>query len=107
MILTNKGSILWYVNGDTPQTYNSSPTDLRMMALLIKDKWSDEKDSLPADAIHHFELGDLHIALSRIPESDLLLVFIAGHEFPNGMLGLKMKYALPAFHDLEGYKLSS
>lgn len=78
-----------------------------MMALLIKDKWSEDQDSSPADAIHHFELEDLHIALAAIRDSELLVVLIAGSEFPNGLLGLKLQYALPAFHDLEGYKLSN
>ncbi|QEU59303.1 Slm4 [Kluyveromyces lactis] len=107
MIITSKGSILWYVNGTTPESYNSSLTNLKMMALLIKDKWCEDQESTPADAIHHFELEDLHIALAKIPDSELLLVLIAGNEFPNGLLGLKLKYVLPAFHDLQGYKLSS
>ncbi|KAG0677224.1 hypothetical protein C6P41_000745 [Kluyveromyces marxianus] len=106
MIITNRGSILWYVNNKTPETYNSSVTNLKMMALLIKDKWCEDKDSVPVDTIHHFELEDLHIALSRIPDSDLLLVYIAGNEFPNGLLGLKLKYSLEAFRDLHGYRLA-
>lgn len=107
MIITTKGSIIWYVNGDTPEKYNCSATNLKMMALLLKDKWVEDKDLVPVDTIHHFELEDLHVALTRIYDSELLLVFIAGDEFPNGMLGFKMKYALPAFHDLAAYQLSN
>lgn len=133
-------------NGSVLSFSNSGPTDeihvvnnLKMMSLLIRDKWSedetDKQEQLntpngsahPASSntndncykydlssktgetlttnIYTYEIEDLHACVCQIPQSDLLLLFIADNSFPYGLLALKMQKALEAFSDLYGYKL--
>ena len=105
------------VNGDSHSVNN-----LKMMSLLIRDKWSEDQaqtDDRPASNrykyeldntglntnIYTYEIEDLHACVAQIPQSDLLLLFIAGASYPYGLLVLKMKKSLLAFQDMYGYKL--
>lgn len=114
------GSIISYVNGEERlPNYNSSVNNLRMMALLIKDKWSEDEEESSMDEdiryvynfegettrIYTYELEDLHTCVAQIPRSDLLLLLIGGSQYPHGLLVLKMKYTLQAFSQMHGYKL--
>lgn len=92
-----------------------------MMSLLIRDKWNEDEQQelLPArydytitvqeepttTHIYTYEIEDLHACVAQIPQSDLLLLFIADSNFPYGLLVMKIKGALEAFRDMYGYKL--
>ncbi|CEP62831.1 Slm4p LALA0_S06e04830g [Lachancea lanzarotensis] len=120
------GSIISYANSDeTPSSYNKSGNNLKMMALLIRDKWSEDQSDQSAQKtsscynvelddgsaaasthIYTYELEDLHACVAQIPRSDLLLLFVAGGEYPYGLEVLKMKFALKSFSSMHDYKLN-
>lgn len=115
------GSIISYVNSPKNHpTYNNSLNNIRMMALLIKDKWSEDESDVEeqntfscyhesydniSTRIYTYELEDLHTCVSQIPDSELLLLFIGESTYPYGLLAMKMKIALRSFTDIYGYKL--
>ncbi|SCU99763.1 LAMI_0G00650g1_1 [Lachancea mirantina] len=121
LISSDNGAIISYANTEPSSVgYNSSINNLKMMALLIKDKWSeDERDvseqtteccytydlERETTRIYTYELEDLHSCVAQLPRSNLLLLFIANPNYPYGLMVLKMKYAIGAFKDMFGYKL--
>lgn len=123
LVSCTNGSIISYANSDTaPTTYNNSSNNLKMMALLVRDKWNEDQQDPSAQATHScyqceaedgevtrvytYELEDLHACVAQIPRSDLLLLFIASSDYPYGLLVKKMKAALQAFSSMYGYKLN-
>ncbi|SCU89178.1 LAME_0E02476g1_1 [Lachancea meyersii CBS 8951] len=118
------GSIISYANSDgTPTSYNKSGNNLKMMALLIRDKWNEDEqdanarktascytcelaDGSESTHIYTYELEDLHACVAQIPRSDLLLLFVASGKYPYGLEVLKMKSGLKAFSGMYGYKLN-
>ncbi|SCU83501.1 LAFA_0D03972g1_1 [Lachancea sp. 'fantastica'] len=118
------GSIISYANSEeTPTSYNKSGNNLKMMALLIRDKWNEDQSDQSAQKtsscyaweldngsasthIYTYELEDLHACVAQIPRSDLLLLFVAGGEYPYGLEVLKMKFALKSFSSMYDYKLN-
>ncbi|AAS54287.2 AGL204Cp [Eremothecium gossypii ATCC 10895] len=132
VLLSSKtGSIVSFVSANPAHpTSGDALNNLKMMALLIKEKWSEDEHDPQAQAtkscyhvtvparddaaaaaaplttrIYTCELEDLHTCVAQIPGSDLLLLFIADSLFPHGMLVLKMKSLLSAFSEVYGYKL--
>lgn len=104
---------------------DSSLNNLKMMSLLCKDKWSEDEQDLKkqqtsscysyewhadsttyATRIYTYEIEELHVCLTRLPESDLLVIFFADRQYPYGLLVMKMKASLEAFANLSGYKMS-
>lgn len=127
LLASTNGSVISFANSDDSKQDNHSINNLKMMSLLIRDKWfvdesqtSDQAshsetcyrykiepkdgDSLFTD-IHTYEIEDLHACVAQIPQSELLLLFIAETGYPYGLLKLKMQKALLAFQDMYGYKL--
>ncbi|SCV01732.1 LANO_0F13256g1_1 [Lachancea nothofagi CBS 11611] len=118
------GSIISYANSEvTPATYNKSSNNLKMMALLIRDKWNEDQldsgaqttsscyrcelaEGMESTYIYTYELEDLHACVAQIPRSDLLLLFIASDQYPFGLEVLKLKSAINAFSSMYGYKLN-
>lgn len=94
---------------------NDAVNNLKIMGLLIKDKFvSDENkqcekgylvDGETQQRIYTYEVEDLHCCGTRLPDSDILFVFLARREFPYGLLVMKMKASLNSFKQLSGYKL--
>ncbi|CCC71812.1 hypothetical protein NCAS_0I01440 [Naumovozyma castellii] len=168
LLLSNiNGSILSYAtssdaNQSNLTTQATSLSNLKMMSLLIKDKWfEDEREyytqlrekgtniaskssncysyevpslqkmdnevSEPVSPIQEanssihtlndmaktetvvriytYEIEELHVCVSAIPQSDLLLLFIADNKYPYGLLVMKMEGALEAFKEMYGYRL--
>lgn len=137
LLASSNGSVLSFSNSslDTNQNETRSVNNLKMMSLLIRDKWSEdenENEDQPKNAngsadsvtnnrykyeiktekgetltttIYTYEIEDLHACVSQVPQSDLLLLFIADASYPYGLLAIKMKKALIAFKDMYGYKL--
>ncbi|CCF57028.1 hypothetical protein KAFR_0C00320 [Kazachstania africana CBS 2517] len=125
VVLSSKnGSIISYAIDNSNPESSTSLSNLKMMSLLSKDKWNDD-ESQPSEQttkscyqyqwnakgtgyktrIYTYEIEELHSCLAQIPGSDLILLFVADSSFPYGLLVLKMKQALLAFHDMYGYKL--
>ncbi|SCU97428.1 LADA_0H06238g1_1 [Lachancea dasiensis] len=123
------GSIISYANReDTPASYNKSTNNLKMMSLLIRDKWNEdqmdpsaqstsscytcelrtdpEDGNSEATHIYTYEIEDLHACVAQIPRSDLLLLFIGSGQYPYGLEVLKMKAALEGLASMQGYKLN-
>ncbi|CAI4055364.1 hypothetical protein SKDZ_02G1810 [Saccharomyces kudriavzevii ZP591] len=125
LITATNGGILSYATSKSDVSKNSineinSVNNLKMMSLLIKDKWSeDEKDSAeqitnscyPVEIdsyktrIYTYEMEDLHACVAQVPNSDLLLLFIADSTFPYGLLAIKIENAMRELTDLFGYRL--
>lgn len=137
LLASSNGSVLSFANSslDTNQNETRSVNNLKMMSLLIRDKWSEdekenedqpknvnattnsetnnrynyeintEKNETLITTIYTYEIEDLHACVSQVPQSDLLLLFIADASYPYGLLVIKMKKALIAFNDMYGYKL--
>ena len=125
ILIATNGGILSYAtsNNDVPKNSINeinSVNNLKMMSLLIKDKWSeDENDTeeqhsnscYPVEIdsfktkIYTYEMEDLHTCVAQIPNSDLLLLFIAEGSFPYGLLVIKIERAMRELTDLFGYKL--
>lgn len=123
LLSATNGAVLSYA-ASTSSTSNEmhSINNLKMMGLLVRDKWSEDEQeqrlqsrythSVTLDKetattnIYAYEIEDLHACTAQIPQSSLLLLFIADVEFPYGLLVMKMKGALEAFKDMYGYQLS-
>lgn len=123
LVSCTNGSIISYANSEsTPPTYNSSYNNLKMMGLLVRDKWNEDQQDASAQStrscynyeidgaqnttrIYAYELEDLHACVAQIPRSNLILLFIASGTYPHGLQVLKMKRALTAFSAMYGYKL--
>ncbi|CDF91579.1 related to SLM4-Protein with putative role in actin cytoskeleton organization [Zygosaccharomyces bailii ISA1307] len=122
LLAATNGAILSFVTSkpSTPSETHSL-NNLKMMSLLIRDKWNeDEQQELlrarydytitvheepTTTHIYTYEIEDLHACVAQIPQSDLLLLFIADSNFAYGLLVMKIKGALEAFRDMYGYKL--
>lgn len=123
LLATTNGAILAFATS-TPTSPNESHSmnNLKMMSLLIRDKWNEdeeeqvsptrydytvtiEKGTTATTHIYTYEIEDLHACVAQIPQSDLLLLFIADADFPYGLLVMKIKGAMEAFRDMYGYKL--
>lgn len=116
------GAILsYFINDQNDKSLNN----LKMMSLLCKDKWSEDEQDLSQqqttscyshewqimDAefktrIYTYEIEELHVCLTHLPESDLIVIFFADTQYPYGLLVMKMKTSLESFASLYGYKLS-
>lgn len=122
LLASTNGSVISFSNSSSVNGDSHSVNNLKMMSLLIRDKWSEDQaqtDDRPASNrykyeldntglntnIYTYEIEDLHACVAQIPQSDLLLLFIAGASYPYGLLVLKMKKSLLAFQDMYGYKL--
>lgn len=123
LISSNNGAIVSYANSNDNKT---SLSNLRMMCLLCKDRWSEDEADLEQQAtkccyryqwqidngkpyetrIYTYEIEELHICVAHIPESDLILLFSSKKDYPYGLMVLKMKHSLKSVQDLYGYKLS-
>lgn len=97
-----------------------------MMCLLCKDRWSEDEQDLDQQStkccyryqwqvnngksyetrIYSYEIEEMHVVVAHIPESDLIILFIANKDYPYGLLILKMKHAINSIDNLYGYKLS-
>ena len=92
---------------------HDSLNNLRIMALLVKDKFSsDEKKSCEKgydlDGGHRaytYDVEDLNASVTMIPDSDLLLMLLAHRDFPYGLLNMKLKACVKSFAQLYGYRL--
>ncbi|QLQ80456.1 hypothetical protein HG537_0D04560 [Torulaspora globosa] len=122
LLASTNGSVISFASSDTTKQDNHSVNNLKMMSLLIRDKWavdeslvgeqtryrhkieSQDNENLFSD-IYTYEIEDLHACVAQIPQSELLLLFIAETGYPYGLLKLKMQNALLAFKDMYGYKL--
>lgn len=124
LISSINGAIISYANTD--ETANTSVNNLKMICLLCKDRWSEDESNLEEQStkccyryqwqvdngkpyetrIYTYEIEELHVVISHIPESDLILLFTAGKDFPYGLMVLKMKNLLQSINNLYGYKLS-
>lgn len=123
LLAATNGALLSFAisNSSVPNAMHST-NNLKMMSLLIRDKWSEDEQEQRLQS-HHFhsividnetwttniytyEIEDLHACTAQIPQSELLLLFIADVGFPYGLLVMKMKGALEAFRDMYGYKLA-
>ncbi|CAI4058674.1 hypothetical protein N7582_001166 [Saccharomyces uvarum] len=125
LLTATNGGILSYATSDSSVPKNSineinSVNNLKMMSLLIKDKWSEDendpgeqstKSCYPVEIdsfkinIYTYEMEDLHACVGQIPNSDLLLLFLADNTFPYGLLVVKIEKALRELTDLYGYRL--
>ncbi|QLL32199.1 hypothetical protein HG536_0C03670 [Torulaspora globosa] len=127
LLASTNGSVISFASSDTTKQDNHSVNNLKMMSLLIRDKWSvdeslandrsspvetryrhkieSEEDGKLFSDIYTYEIEDLHACVAQIPQSELLLLFIAETGYPYGLLKLKMQKALLAFKDMYGYKL--
>lgn len=125
LLASTNGSMLSFSNSESSDGDSYSVNNLKMMSLLIRDKWSEDQTkpvdfpatnrykqelTLPDNTtlstnIFTYEIEDLHACVAQIPQSDLLLLFIADASYPYGLLALKMKKSLFAFQDMYGYKL--
>lgn len=122
LLASTNGSVISFSNSSSVNGDSHSVNNLKMMSLLIRDKWSEDQaqtDDRPASNLYKYELNntglntniytyeieDLHACVAQIPQSDLLLLFIADASYPYGLLVLKMKKSLLAFQDMYGYKL--
>lgn len=125
LLASTNGSVISFASSDKQD--NHSVNNLKMMSLLIRDKWAVDESlanerSSPAETryrhkieteegealfsdIYTYEIEDLHACVAQIPQSELLLLFIAETGYPYGLLKLKMQKALLAFKDMYGYKL--
>ncbi|CAB4256843.1 similar to Saccharomyces cerevisiae YBR077C SLM4 Component of the EGO complex [Maudiozyma barnettii] len=121
LLSTKNGSVLSYSTNlnllDDSNTTNNE-TSLKLMTLLCKDKWDENENDEPEPhyifkwdsyetRIYNYEIENLHAAITKIPNSDLLLLLIADPSFPYGLLTLKMKYLLKSCNSLINYKLNS
>lgn len=123
LISSINGAVISLVSDDTNKI-DSSLNNLKMMSLLSKDKWSEDElnkanqstkscyefnynvsDKSYSTRIYTYELEELHACIAQIPDSDLLLLFIADNKYPYGLLVMKMKHLLPAFNDMINYRL--
>lgn len=124
LLASTNGSVISFSNSDSASDDTHSVNNLKMMSLLIRDKWSEDQAQLderpasnrynysldPQDPalltnIYTYEIEDLHACVAQIPQSDLLLLFIADIGYPYGLLVMKMEKSLLAFKDMYGYKL--
>ncbi|AMD22383.1 HGR044Wp [Eremothecium sinecaudum] len=132
LLSAKTGSIVSFAGNDSNKTSNKENLNhLKMMALLIREKWAEDEQDPSAQAtkscypttiptssekqdgavqsytsrIYTCGLEDLHTCVAQIPGSDLLLLFIGDSAFPHGLLVMKMKNTLGAFKDVYGYKL--
>ncbi|AET38380.1 Slm4p Ecym_2670 [Eremothecium cymbalariae DBVPG len=132
LVSRKSGSIVSFVTNSVSKVpSNDSINNLKMMALLTKEKWSEDEQDPKAQAtkscyhvtintpdsgsaasssqttsrIYTFELEDLHTCVAQIPGSDLLLLLIGDSSYPHGLLVMRLKSALGAFQDVYGYKL--
>lgn len=125
LLTATNGGILSYATSNSDVLKNSineinSVNNLKMMTLLIKDKWSeDENDTADQTSnscypieidsfktkIYTYEMENLHACVAQIPNSDLLLLFIADGTFPYGLLVFKIERAMRELTDLFGYRL--
>lgn len=134
LLSSSNGAVLSYVTSNKMNSginsYSHTINNLKMMSLLIKDKWSDDEANteeqttsscynyiIPSEndnsgtedrlntRIYTYEIEDLHACVAQLPKSDILLLFIAEKQFPYGLLVMKMKNALLSFSSLYGYKL--
>ncbi|GAV55900.1 hypothetical protein ZYGR_0AZ00710 [Zygosaccharomyces rouxii] len=123
LLSATNGTVLSYAASQSSASSEMhSVNNLKMMGLLIRDKWSEDEQeqrlqsrythSITVDKetvttnIYTYEIEDLHACTAQIPQSGLLLLFIADVAFPYGLLVMKMKGALEAFKDMYGYQLS-
>lgn len=112
------------VTDDAEGEDTQSLNNIKMMSLLAKDKWQEDEVTEDSNSksnvrtfevkfnekdyktrIYTYEIEELHTAVAQIPESDLLIFFIAPSNYPYGLLVLKMQEALKVSRDLFGYKL--
>lgn len=92
---------------------NDAVNNLKIMGLLIKDKFVSDQNKQCAKGytvgndqrIYTYEVENLHCCATRLPDSDILFVFLAKKDFPYGLLVLKMKASLNSLKQLSGYKL--
>ena len=124
LLSATNGALLLHA-GTPAGTLGASPSaalnNLRMMALLCKDKWdNDTEEEEPSQEdtatqpsvythagtrIHNYALEGLHAAVARIPGSELLLLCIAPAAFPYGLLARRAAAVLDACAGLRGYSL--
>ena len=115
-LLLHAGTPLGTAQGPAGTSPSAALNNLRMMALLCKDKWENEEgeeQELEQERsyahgdtrIYNYELEGLHAAVARIPASQLLLVCIAPPTFPYGLLTLRLGAVLDACGGLRGYTL--
>lgn len=128
LLASTNGSVISFATSNDTKQDNYSVNNLKMMSLLIRDKWSADESqvtdrSSPGETnyskytiesndnksistdIYTYEIEDLHACVAQLPQSELLLLFIADADYPYGLLVLKMQKALHAFKDMYGYKL--
>lgn len=132
LLSAKTGSIISFASNSPQKPINNdSINNLKMMALLIREKWLEDEQDPDAQStkscytisiepntsetnqilqpytthIYTCGLEDLHTCVAQVPDSDLLLLFIANSSVPYGLLVIKMKNVLPAFRDIFGYKL--
>lgn len=118
------GSILSYATNLSSSNDDdiNSINNLKMMTLLCKDKWTENENDSPephytfkmvnnnenlVTNLYNYEIENLHTCIAQIPNSDLLLLFIANSNFPYGLLSLKMKFTLNSCKNLISYKLGA
>ncbi|EJS44805.1 YBR077C [Saccharomyces arboricola H-6] len=125
LLTATNGGIMSFATSNSDVPKNSineinSVNNLKMMSLLVKDKWSEDENNTveqPTNScypveiesfktkIYTYEMEDLHACVAQIPNSDLLLLFIAESTFPYGLLVIKIERAIRELSDLFGYRL--